>query len=218
MKETKKCAKCGKEKNIKEFLSMKDLNKYTTLCAACRDKKKKRDNKYYQNNKAQANEQKSKYYAENKDDILKQRRLYYVDNKEYIKKSVKEYQKIKRQIDPAFRLRQNISSVIFQSLRLKNGSKFGHSVLEYLPFTSSELKTHLESQFESWMNWNNQGVYKSKEYNENDSSTWTWHIDHIIPQSKLPYVSMEDDNFEKCWALNNLRPLKSIDNIKKGSK
>lgn len=29
---------------------------------------------------------------------------------------------------------------------------------------------------------------------------------------------MEDENFKKCWALNNLRPLKSIDNLKKGNK
>jgi 5-methylcytosine-specific restriction endonuclease McrA len=45
-----------------------------------------------------------------------------------------------------------------------------------------------------------------------------WHLDHIISQSKLPFSSMEDDNFKKCWALENLQPLEAIANIKKSNK
>ena len=44
-----------------------------------------------------------------------------------------------------------------------------------------------------------------------------WHIDHIIPQSLLPYSSMEDDNFKKCWALSNLRPLSAKQNLLDGA-
>jgi len=66
------------------------------------------------------------------------------------------------------------------------------------------------------MNWNNWGVYKSKNWNDNDSSTWTWQIDHIIPQSNLPYTSMEDENFKKSWDLNNLRPYSAKQNILDG--
>jgi uncharacterized Fe-S center protein len=46
----------------------------------------------------------------------------------------------------------------------------------------------------------------------------TWNIDHIIPQSSLPYNSMEEENFQKCWALENLRPMEAFANIKKGKK
>lgn len=113
---------------------------------------------------------------------------------------------------------KNISSVIFQMLQMNNGSKFGCSILKFLPYSVQDLKEHLERQFEPWMTWNNHGVYKTEKYNENDMLTWTWHIDHIIPQSKLPYISMEDENFKKCWMLNNLKPLKSVDNIRKGNK
>ena len=60
------------------------------------------------------------------------------------------------------------------------------------------------------MSWNNYGKYSSN--NE------TWNIDHIIPQSLLPYSSMEEENFKKCWDLSNLRPLKSIENIRKSNK
>ena len=76
-----------------------------------------------------------------------------------------------------------------------------------------ELKSHIENQFEPWMTWNNQGLYNLHTWNDNDSATWTWQIDHIIPQSKLPFMSMEDENFKKCWALENLRPLSSKQNL-----
>ena len=69
------------------------------------------------------------------------------------------------------------------------------------------------------MNWDNWGVYKANGWNDDDQSTWTWQIDHIIPQSTLPYSSMNDDNFQKCWALNNLRPysakLNNLDGVKR---
>lgn len=73
------------------------------------------------------------------------------------------------------------------------------------------------SQFEPWMTWGNHGRY-SKLWNDNDSLTWTWQIDHIISQSKLPYTSMTDENFKKCWALENLRPLSAKQNIIKGDR
>lgn len=55
--------------------------------------------------------------------------------------------------------------------------------------------------FELWINWNNYGVYRSSTWNDQDSSTWAWQIDHIIPQSRLPYDSMEHSNF-KILGLN----------------
>jgi len=81
-----------------------------------------------------------------------------------------------------------------------------------------ELKNHIEKQFKPWMNWNNRGPYKINEWNDNDPTTWTWQIDHIIPQAKLPYTSMDDENFKKCWALENLRPLSAKLNLFKGIK
>ena len=78
------------------------------------------------------------------------------------------------------------------------------------------LKQHLENQFESWMTWNNWGRYSLDTWKDDDQATWTWQIDHIIPQSDLPYSSMEDENFQKCWQLNNLRPLSAKQNILDG--
>lgn len=99
-----------------------------------------------------------------------------------------------------------------------NGNKSNFSILKYLPYSINELKDHIESQFESWMTWDNWGKYNSNTWNDNDSSTWVWNIDHIIPQAHLLYSSMEDDNFKKCWALDNLRPYSAKKNVINGSK
>jgi len=56
------------------------------------------------------------------------------------------------------------------------------------------------------MNWNNHGLYRKNIWNDNDPSTWTWQLDHIIPYSNLQYDSLDHPNFKKCWALENLRP------------
>ena len=73
-------------------------------------------------------------------------------------------------------------------------------------------KKHLEKQFEPWMNWKNHGIYNLRTWDDNDRSTWTWQIDHIISHNKFEYISMEDAEFKKCWSLNNLRPLSSKQN------
>ena len=62
------------------------------------------------------------------------------------------------------------------------------------------------------MNWNNWGIYRSTTWDDHKQSTWTWQIDHIIPQADLPFSSMSDENFNKCWSLENLRPLNAKQN------
>lgn len=100
-------------------------------------------------------------------------------------------------------------------MKKRGSSKNGSSIVQYLSYTINELALHLESQFEPWMTWDNHGTHNV--WNDSDPSTWKWHIDHIIPQSDLPYTSMEDENFKKCWGLDNLRPLSSRQNMSDGS-
>jgi hypothetical protein len=81
----------------------------------------------------------------------------------------------------------------------------------------NDLKLHIEKQFESWMTWENHGVL-NKNWKDNDSTTWTRQIDHIIPQSTFHYTSMDCQEFRNCWSLNNLRPLSALQNIKDGDR
>lgn len=91
-------------------------------------------------------------------------------------------------------------------------------IWKYLSYTLGELKQHLESQFEPWMTWNNYGRYNSKIWNDDDSSTWTWNVDHIIPHANFIFTSVDDINFTECWSLDNLRPYSSKKNILKNIK
>ena len=146
------------------------------------------------------------YYINNKEQIKE----YQLKNKNKILEYNKDYQKKRRLKDPTFNLRHNISHLINEALKKQNSSKTDKSILQYLPYTINEFKQHLEKQWEPWMNWDNHGkINKNKR---------TWNIDHIIPQSSLPYISMEEENFQKCWALKNLRPMEAFANIKKGNK
>lgn len=127
---------------------------------------------------------------------------YRQNNKVTILSRNKVYKQKLRLNNPSFRLSNNCSRMINLAL---NGRKEHYSIWEFLPYTIiGELKLHIESQFDESMNWDNYGSY--------------WHLDHILPQSSFPYTNMCDDNFQKCWALDNLQPLEAIKNIKKSNK
>jgi hypothetical protein len=106
------------------------------------------------------------------------------------------------------KLMKNISNHIRRGLKKMGFTKKRNSKYAFLSYSKLELINHLEAQWEPWMSWDNYGPYRKDRR--------TWQIDHIIPQSKLKYSSMEDEEFKKCWSLDNLRPLEAMKNIKKG--
>lgn len=140
--------------------------------------------------------------------------------KEYGIKNIKSIREYRREYEnrAEIKLRRLIANRVRDALKKNKISKNNASVLSYLSYSIQELKQHLEKQFESWMNWNNHTIYDYKTWDDNDSSTWTWQLDHIIPQSKLLYTSMNDENFKKCWALENLRPLSAKQNVIDGNR
>ena len=68
----------------------------------------------------------------------------------------KEYMRFRLK-DPIIRLRKNISHSVGVALKTTNNTKNGGRTFDYLPYTLQQLKEHLESQFEPWMNWDNYG-------------------------------------------------------------
>lgn len=193
------CIKCSIDKLLSEFEIRNDSGKYRNMCVICRKIERRI------------------YYAKNKQKINKKCQEYYGANKDKIISKQNEYKNNKYKTDINFALRSILSTTIRNRLKANNSSKCRSSILAFLPYTIKELCLYLESQFEPWMNWDNRGKYNSKIWNDNDKSTWTWQLDHIIPQSLLPYDSMSHPNFQKCWDLNNLRPYNSKQNLLDGS-
>lgn len=108
------------------------------------------------------------------------------------------------------RIRHNMSVILYIRLKKRKLSKMGHSTFNILGYTLEDLVKHIESQFEPWMTWENNGIY--------NPGKKTWQIDHIIPDSYFQYESIHDDGFLKSWALSNLRPLEAFENIIKNNK
>jgi len=110
--------------------------------------------------------------------------------------------------DPTRRLKLNTSVAVRRALKSRYINKNKESAWDYLPFTATQLKDHLEKLWESWMNWDNYGGRLNEPRK-------TWHLDHIVPQNNFNFTSMNDPQFIECWSLSNLRPLDKHENRKK---
>lgn len=217
--ELKLCKKCGKPRTIFRKCKTKNGKEYIrSECRDCRNEYKRENFKknYQDPEKRKKHLEKSKL-NEAKDKNKQRRRQKRLENKEIINARLRGWKKNKRQTDITFYLRNLMSHHVANGLRRNNSSKNGVSSFKHLEYTVGELKQHLESLFEPWMNWNNHGHYKADEWDDNDPTTWKWQIDHIIPHSTFPYTSMEDENFKKCWSLENLRPLSAKQNQSDGA-
>lgn len=237
------CKKCGvsKEANNDNFYWRKDSNKWRSECKECILIRRQN---YFNNNKEKISKYRKVYRKNNSYKIknymieynskpkVKARMVKYrQDNKKVLREKEREWRKKNPEKAKAIanrksavqrkkslnRVRYNISRAVNIALKRSESSKAGESVIKHLSYSLKDLKSHLESQFEDWMNWNNYGSYRLSVWDDNDKSTWTWQIDHIICQADLPYDSMEHPNFKKCWALENLRPYSSKQNCLDGA-
>ncbi len=223
---TKKCnGKCGLIKDITEFVkggkNDDGSQKYKDLCKTCQNQLNK---EAYKINKETILNQRKEYYKNNKDKHLKKCKEYHQTNKEKIldqhkeyrsseegkqirkeynsseegKQQRRNYENTKRKEDINYKLRKSFSNRLYQSLKSGKANIHWEQIVGY---TLEDLKQHLESKFDSNMNWDNYGVY--------------WHIDHKVPVAAFNYTSYMDEAFKKCWSLENLQPLKSEDNLRK---
>jgi hypothetical protein len=201
----KSCAICKQIKDKNNFSKTKKITKwgepiYNCYCNICQIEYTKTSGLEYRKN--------------NKEKIIERWNKYKKNNKEAVKIVHKKYVLRKTNIDPYFKFKRNFSLRMTNIFKIKDKdmiySLFGYSL--------DNLKIHLESKFESWMNWSNWGKYNISSWDDNDSTTWKWNIDHIIPQSSLKYKTINDENFKKCWALDNLRPLSAKENLIKSNK
>ena len=61
----------------------------------------------------------------------------------------------------------------------------------------------IENQFKDDMTWENYGV---------------WHVDHKLPITSFDIQEIGDEEFMKCWSLDNLQPMWGEENIRKSNK
>lgn len=154
----------------------------------------KNKKKYYQNNKEEILEKKKLYYEQNKEKIREKRKIQRESNKEKIKIQKRKYQQ-KHLNTPEGKLMHNIRQSIQRALK-KEGYVKKLKSEDILGCNIKKFKEHLESKFETWMNWENKGLY-------NGDLNYGWDIDHIIPVSS----ALTEDEILKLNHYTNLQPL-----------
>jgi len=108
----------------------------------------------------------------------------------------------RRRADIVFKLNDQISSSLRHALR---NNKNGYHWESLTGYTLDDLMQHLQGQFTEGMTWENYGQRG-------------WTIDHIIPISVFNFTQPTDIDFQRCWALENLRPMWHVQNIAKSNR
>ncbi|MBC2887310.1 HNH endonuclease [Ochrobactrum sp. CM-21-5] len=223
----KTCTCCGETKAAQRF--SKERRWGDGFCSSCKDYKASSAREWAKKNPEQVSGRYMSLSPDRRADIQRKRlekllttpgaiektreraRDYYAKNREKVlarmsSQEGREYSRIKMQEkmrDDAFRLHSNISRAIRASIK----DKYRRPWETLVGYNLNELMTHIERQFLPGMTWENHGKGKGK-----------WHIDHIVPRSSFGYDSAEHPDFAACWALANLRPLWSDENIRKHAK
>jgi hypothetical protein len=144
------------------------------------------------------------YYIKHSDSCKEKSLHYFHSNKE----KRNNWEKNKLQNDVLFKLKKTLSHRVRRALHRINEEKISTNITHDIGCSMVRLKMHLQLQFHrnprgkhEYMTWDNHGVYG-------------WHIDHIKP---LSLAKSEQEMIELCH-YTNLRPMWSIDNIKKSDK
>ena len=143
-----------------------------------------------------------KWYDENKEHRKQYLKEYREKNIDRIRKTKRDYERNRKATDPLYKLISNFRTAIYQVLKESNVEK-NKSYFDILQYTPEELIIHLEKQFKDNMTWDNYGI---------------WHVDHKLPITSFDIQEMGDEEFMKCWRLDNLQPMWGEENIRKSNK
>jgi hypothetical protein len=164
--------------------------------------KKIADKKWRDSNKEYLSLKHKKWSEKNRDHLNNYHKEWREKNINKHRENKRNYEKNRKSNDPLYKLISNFRTAIYQVLKENNVKKNGH-YFDILKYTPQQLIEHLEKQFSDEMTWDNYGL---------------WHVDHKHPISLYNIEEIGDDEFLKCWSLDNLQPMWGSENIKKSNK
>jgi hypothetical protein len=143
-----------------------------------------------------------KWSEKNREYLIEYHKKWRTENVDKWRKTKRDYEKNRKASDPLYKLISNFRTAIYTVLKENNITKFGH-YFDILGYTPEELIVHLENQFKGDMTWDNYGV---------------WYVDHKLPITSFDIREIGDEEFMKCWCLDNLQPMWGEENIRKSNK
>lgn len=188
--------------------------KHCVKCAARR---------YYAANKKLVFERHTRYYTANKKRIIERELRYRKANRERIasrrcrwrkanseraaeycrrwreanRDKVNAAERERRRNSPNFRLACTLRKRLYNALKSQNALKSAHT-MDLIGCTISQLRQHLEKQFQPGMSWDNRSE---------------WHVDHIRPCASFDLKDPEQQ--KQCFHYANLQPLWAKENQRK---
>lgn len=207
--EEKKARKREADKRYRETHKEKLREKSRKYAETHKEEIRARQKAWAEKNKDLINKRNRERYKENPE-VFKARNDKYIEShKDYVKERSKKYQqqrieynRHKTQTDPKFRFRRTVWTLINKYMRQKGytGTK---KVWEIVGCDFETFLSHIQGQFEEGMSLENYGIGQGK-----------WNIDHIVPISQAE----SNEDIERLNHYTNLRPMWSIENIRKGKK
>ena len=138
----------------------------------------------------------------NREYLTEYHKQWRLENVDKWRKTKRDYERNRKARDPLYKLISNFRTAIYQVLKESNVEKNKH-YFDILQYTPEELIKHLENKFTDKMSWDNYG---------------DWHVDHKLPITRFNIQEMGDEEFMRCWSLDNLQPMWGFDNIFKSNK
>ncbi len=152
-----------------------------------------RQREYYKENRKKLNEKAKEYYYKNYKKSRGDQKKYYEKYKDILNTKRNQRKKEKPELRIIHNFRSRLSGLI-------NGKS--RNSIKLIGCDRKHLLRHLEVQFKRGMNWENYGK--------------VWVIDHHIPISAFNYNNKKE--VAACWHFSNLKPMFTLDNIRKGKK
>jgi hypothetical protein len=164
--------------------------------------KSESDKRHYLKNKEKRLQYFSDWQKDNREHLNDYHQKWREKNIDKHREYKRKYEKHRKATDPLYKLISNFRTAIYQVLKESNVEKNKH-YFDILQYTPEELINHLEKQFTDTMTWDNYGI---------------WHVDHKLPITSFDIQKMGDEEFMKCWSLDNLQPMWGEENIRKSNK
>ena len=164
--------------------------------------KKASDKRTYHKHKEKKLEYHKKWSEKNREHLSEYHKEWREKNIDKHRENKRNYERNRKNSDPLYKLVANFRTAIWTVLKESNVDKYGH-YFDILQYTPEELIIHLEKQFKDDMTWDNYGI---------------WHVDHKLPITSFDIQEMGDEEFMKCWSLDNLQPMWGDENIRKSNK
>jgi len=173
----KKCSICEEYKTFENYQKCSSAKR--GLMAHCKKCDKKKSKTYRDSVPEEIRkERKRQEYIKNREGYLRRSKEYAQNNKEHVTLWRREHERNIKNTNPLLHLTRNIRSLIKTTFvrGLVEDIVKAKKTSAIIGCTFQEFKNHIESQFESWMNWDNYGnVCESLEPN------CSWDLDHIVP-------------------------------------